>query len=321
MEDTALCIRLLLFILLLLAAHIHHNNAEKTAGSVLLESPLFPVMEGDDVTLRCRNKMSLINLTANFYKDDVLISCSATGYMTIHSVMKSDEGLYKCNISGAGESPVSWLSVIASAVILDSPIHPVMEGDSVTLRCRKTETATDHIADFYSHGIYIGTGYNGEMTIHSVSKSDEGPLKCSISGAGDSPERWLTVTVAVILETPVLPVIEGESVTLHCRNKMATSNMAHFYKNDIFIGSSFTGNLTLQSITKSDEGRYKCNVSGGQESAQNWLDVRECPNKAIQLCSDQLPVLLYLFVRTVATILWVALLLLVLRKHHYYQDW
>ncbi|XP_067380114.1 low affinity immunoglobulin gamma Fc region receptor III-A-like isoform X2 [Channa argus] len=223
MEDTALCVRLSLFILLLLAAHVHHNNAEKTAGSVLLESPLFPVMEGDDVTLRCRSKMSLINLTANFYKDDVLINCSATGYMTIHSVTKSDEGLYKCNISGAGESPVSWLSVTASAVILDSPIHPVMEGDSVTLRCRKKKTPTDHIADFYNHGFYIGTGYNGEMTIRSVSKSDEGPLKCSISGAGDSPERWLTVT--------------------------------------------------------------------------------GCPNKAVHLCSDQLPVLLYLLIKTVATIM------------------
>ncbi|KAK2863320.1 hypothetical protein Q5P01_002853 [Channa striata] len=33
--------------------------------------------------------------------------------MTIHSVSKSDEGSYRCNISGAGQSPEGWLSVQA----------------------------------------------------------------------------------------------------------------------------------------------------------------------------------------------------------------
>ena len=40
----------------------------------------------------------------------------------------------------------------------------------------------------------------------------------------------------------------------------------------------------------------------------------DCP-----FCSDQLPVLLYLLIRTVATIVLVALLLLVLRKCHSHQ--
>ncbi|MEQ2231391.1 hypothetical protein ILYODFUR_039129 [Ilyodon furcidens] len=31
--------------------------------------------------------------------------------MTLHHVTSSDEGLYKCNISGHGESPSSWISV------------------------------------------------------------------------------------------------------------------------------------------------------------------------------------------------------------------
>ncbi|MED6285548.1 hypothetical protein CHARACLAT_030363 [Characodon lateralis] len=32
--------------------------------------------------------------------------------MTLSKVSKSDEGLYKCSISGAGESPESWLAVV-----------------------------------------------------------------------------------------------------------------------------------------------------------------------------------------------------------------
>ncbi|XP_059211383.1 low affinity immunoglobulin gamma Fc region receptor II-a-like [Centropristis striata] len=86
-------------------------NITVTDGSVILESPVLPVMEGDAVTLSCRNKTTSSNLTAGFYKDGDFMESSATGNMTIDSVSKSDEGLYKCSISGAGESPESWLAV------------------------------------------------------------------------------------------------------------------------------------------------------------------------------------------------------------------
>ncbi|XP_042256379.1 low affinity immunoglobulin gamma Fc region receptor II-c-like isoform X1 [Thunnus maccoyii] len=87
-------------------------NITVTAGSVILESPVLPVQEGEAVTLLCTNMVkSSSNLTAEFYRDGLHIGSSSTGHMTIHSVSKSDEGLYKCNISGAGQSPDSWLAV------------------------------------------------------------------------------------------------------------------------------------------------------------------------------------------------------------------
>ncbi|XP_023136610.2 low affinity immunoglobulin gamma Fc region receptor II-like [Amphiprion ocellaris] len=86
-------------------------NITVTAGSVILESPVLPVMEGEAVTFRCRNETTSSNLTADFYKDKVLIGSSSTGNFTIESVSNSDEGLYKCNISGVGESPESWLTI------------------------------------------------------------------------------------------------------------------------------------------------------------------------------------------------------------------
>ncbi len=72
---------------------------------------MVPVMEGNKVTLSCRNKTTSPHLPADFYKDGLLMGSSSTGEMTIHSVSKSDEGLYKCNISDVGESPESWLAV------------------------------------------------------------------------------------------------------------------------------------------------------------------------------------------------------------------
>lgn len=82
-----------------------------SGSSVILESPVLPVMEGDDVTLSCVAKTTSSTLTADFYKDGVLVRTSGTANMSIHGVSKADEGLYKCSVSEAGESPDSWLTV------------------------------------------------------------------------------------------------------------------------------------------------------------------------------------------------------------------
>uniref|UniRef100_A0AAZ1X2T6 Ig-like domain-containing protein n=1 Tax=Oreochromis aureus TaxID=47969 RepID=A0AAZ1X2T6_OREAU len=86
-------------------------NLTVTGGSVILQSPVLPVMEGDDVTLLCKTKTTPSNLPAAFYKDGSLIRKQPTGHMTIQHVSRSDEGLYKCDISGHGESPSSWITV------------------------------------------------------------------------------------------------------------------------------------------------------------------------------------------------------------------
>ena len=78
--------------------------------------PALPAMEGSDVALHCWSKNEATHKPSSvrpsdFYKDGSLIRSQSTGQMTIHSVSKSDEGLYKCNISGLGESPESWMQV------------------------------------------------------------------------------------------------------------------------------------------------------------------------------------------------------------------
>ncbi|KAM4609859.1 cell adhesion molecule CEACAM20-like [Polymixia lowei] len=107
-------------------------NITVTDGDVMLDSPALPVMEGGVVTLRCRTKNTPSSLPADFYKDGSLISTQSTREMTIPAVSKSDEGLYKCKISGLGESPHSWLAVTetnstppppSSSPPLSSPPH------------------------------------------------------------------------------------------------------------------------------------------------------------------------------------------------------
>ena len=83
-------------------------------------------------------------------------------------------------------------------MILESPVLPVKEGSDVTLHCwykNKTtgKTSSDLPADFYKDGSLIRTESTGQMTIHSVYKSDEGFYKCIISDHGESPESWVDV--------------------------------------------------------------------------------------------------------------------------------
>ncbi|XP_067381010.1 putative high affinity immunoglobulin gamma Fc receptor IB [Channa argus] len=86
-------------------------NITITAGDVILESPILPVKEGDNVVLRCRTRTAY-KLPSDFYKDGIFIKTEYSGKMTFHKIFTSDEGLYKCSISGSGgESPESWLTV------------------------------------------------------------------------------------------------------------------------------------------------------------------------------------------------------------------
>lgn len=84
-----------------------------SAGSVILEAPVLPVTEGNDVTLTCRQRSSTSssNFTACFYKDGIPVVVSSTGNMSLSSVSTPDEGSYRCKMLEGGESPSTWLTV------------------------------------------------------------------------------------------------------------------------------------------------------------------------------------------------------------------
>uniref|UniRef100_A0A8C5DDY1 Ig-like domain-containing protein n=1 Tax=Gouania willdenowi TaxID=441366 RepID=A0A8C5DDY1_GOUWI len=90
-------------------------NITITDSSVLLQSPVLPVMEGQDASLSCRSKNASSNHTASFYRGSALIGTSPSGHMTLPGVSRSDEDFYSCSISGA-QSESSWISITASTL-------------------------------------------------------------------------------------------------------------------------------------------------------------------------------------------------------------
>ncbi|XP_071022341.1 sialoadhesin-like [Oncorhynchus clarkii lewisi] len=263
-----------------------HSNAVNITvhdGAVILESPALPVTEGDSVTLRCRYQGTPSDLTADFYKDGSLIRNATTGEMTIPAVSKSDEGLYKCTIS-KGESPESWMTVTAS---LSPPVSlsvspdrsQFFEYESVSLSCEDQGNSAgwrvmrnaergNHTECNTDWGKQQGPSCNTLLI-----PSDSGVYWCE-SGSGEHSNA-VNITVhagAVILESPALPVTEGDSVTLRCRYQGIPSDItADFYKDGSLIRTEITGEMTIPAVSKSDEGLYKCTNSG--ESPESWMTV------------------------------------------------
>ena len=79
----------------------------------------------------------------------------------------------------------------------------------------------------------------------------------------------------VILESSVDPVIEGETLTLHCLHRSTNSPIlsADFYKDGSLIQNQTTGEMSITTVSKSHEGFYYCKTERGQ-SLHSWISVR-----------------------------------------------
>ncbi|XP_026075961.1 Fc receptor-like protein 5 [Carassius auratus] len=114
---------------------------------------------------------------------------------TINSTNTSDTGVYWCQ-SESGEKYHPVNITVHSGVILESPVHPLTEGDNLTLHCLYQHSTPSNLrADFYKDGSLIQS-QTTEMIISTVSKSHEGFYYCKHSERGESPKSWISVRVS-----------------------------------------------------------------------------------------------------------------------------
>ncbi|XP_045071829.1 basement membrane-specific heparan sulfate proteoglycan core protein-like [Coregonus clupeaformis] len=158
---------------------------------------------------------------------------------TISYTYTWSSGLFWCE-SGSGEySNAVNITVNDGDVILESPVHPVTEGDFVTLSCKYRKVSSNFKADFYKDGVLIKNETTGEMTIPTVSKSDEGFYKCK-SGQGESPESWVTVRVSpVVAPGSSTSVLVGVVVGLVVAGVLLVILLVLLWRNQNNKGSCF----------------------------------------------------------------------------------
>ncbi|XP_049895466.1 tyrosine-protein kinase-like otk [Epinephelus moara] len=141
-------------------------------------------------------------------------------------VYPSDSGMYWCESEhGNCTSNTINVTVVAGVVLLESPTHPVSEGDEVTLSCKykgrySNTPTTQFAATFYKNNIPIAGGHNGTLIIRSVSICDQGYYKCKHPTKGESPESWLDVIASPRTAAGAqceLEVAAKDHVTLPCQ--------------------------------------------------------------------------------------------------------
>ncbi|KAK1889872.1 Fc receptor-like B [Dissostichus eleginoides] len=157
----------------------------------------------------------------------------------------------------------------------------VFRNERVSLRCEdasdgwtvRRNTSNEKRTECEDWGRSAGSSCN----ISSMDPVDSGVYWCESTEGSTS--NTITITVSdrsVSLQSPLLPVMEGDDVTLTCRTKMADPPPADFYKDGVSIRNVSDGHMTLLHVSRSDEGLYKCRVQGN-ESAESRLSVSEKP--------------------------------------------
>ncbi|XP_014911628.1 uncharacterized protein LOC106962005 isoform X3 [Poecilia latipinna] len=153
----------------------------------------------ESVTLSCEGNSAEWRVKRVTERGD-LSDCSNWGRMTGSTcidIFLLRRGVYWCE-SGSGEisNAVNITAHDINNIILLSPVHPVTEGDPVTLSCRdKTQQLLSNVF-FYHNDKLLHNDSREELKISAVSKSDEGFYKCQHSGK-DSPRSWMSVRVTV----------------------------------------------------------------------------------------------------------------------------
>ncbi|XP_066536454.1 Fc receptor-like protein 5, partial [Hoplias malabaricus] len=242
-------------------------------------------------------------------------TCTETHSYTISSVSDSDGGQYWCK-AGRGNplyfthySDALWVNVTATSQGVSLVVSPNrtqhFSTDSLSLSCEGQRDSTGWRVRRHTHSEKVSdcSSITGSTcNISSLSSSHTGVYWCeSESGAGSEPINITVHNGSVIMESPVRPVTEGDSLTLRClyRDPKPSVLTADFYKDGSLLQTQTTAEMTIHTVSQSDEGLYHCNNSQKGESPKSWVSVRGASFSVLGVLSSVMAVIPYIMVSIV----------------------
>ncbi|XP_056366256.1 Fc receptor-like B [Oenanthe melanoleuca] len=166
---------------------------------LLVQPPWTPAVLWDRVTLTCRG--SGTDGDTRWYKDERLWLPERRNNFTV-----TESGTYRCHRPGSGYSPL--VRVSNDSLVLQVPAGALLEGDTVTLRCRSWRDLPLNSVSFYRDGEQLATLQNGtELSLSHLQLQHSGNFSCS-GWAIFQPFRSAAVPVTV-QELFTVPLLEG----------------------------------------------------------------------------------------------------------------
>ncbi|KAL9820554.1 LOW QUALITY PROTEIN: Fc receptor-like protein 3 [Geothlypis trichas] len=229
----------------------------------LLVAPWRPAVLWDRVTLTCQGSGTTGATT--WYKDGQHWEQAGRDRLTV-----TESGTYTCDRPGTGRSPP--MTVSNDDLVLQAPARALLEGDTVTLRCRGLWNSTVTWVRFYQDEKDLtGPLSRTELSLsplqlnHSGSYSCRGLVRSFMSGSAA-----VTVTVHELFTVPVLEgppeLTVGSPLTLSCLNIPSPlrprAPLLHvFYRDGQVVGGP-QGSLQLlvPAVGVSHSGNYSCQV-------------------------------------------------------------
>ncbi|XP_074385530.1 Fc receptor-like protein 3 [Zonotrichia albicollis] len=250
---------------------------------LLVEPPWRPAVLWDQVTLTCQG----FGTATIWYKDGRRWRQERRDQFTV-----TESGTYICDRPGTGLSPP--VTVSNARLVLQVPVQELLEGDTVTLRCRRWENMSVTGVRFYHGDKEVERSLSGtELSLSPLQLNHSGRYSCR--GRVDSEVApWalsdpVTVTVHELFSVPVLegpPKLTVESpLNLSCLSTPSPlrprAPLLHvFYRDGQVVGGpQGSPQLLVPAVGVSHSGNYSCQVhseGGAVQKSSAQLRIMVC---------------------------------------------
>uniref|UniRef100_A0A674HMX6 Sialic acid binding Ig like lectin 1 n=1 Tax=Taeniopygia guttata TaxID=59729 RepID=A0A674HMX6_TAEGU len=267
-----------------------HGSAERrlylrVQATRVLISPSSEVLEGDNVSLMCQVAGEPPGDTVySWYKDSKWLQEGPDSVLVLSHATSAATGLYHCRTRGSAGTSVSPAVTLR---VCYPPRVPVLStfleppsGQRGILECSVDSSPPAQLALFKDGALVASTALSPpvpqprlsvtsatnalRVLVRPVLLQDEGEYRCVATNAHGNASATGNFSggAARVWIWPSPDVREGDTATLTCAVAGGDRDVLSYtwYRNQVWLGTGSSQNLTFPGVTTSDAGSYQCSI-------------------------------------------------------------